>query len=127
MHVQFICHLTHFYGIMDCGTISTYFLPELTEVYRGSLLHYIMEMAKDDWLKLDSTNETLVSWMNRATYNETDHRFFNLPIYYPEFPDHEDQAGPHEEWCSITHFCSESDLMEIQKANCTRSIKAFTF
>ena len=34
--------------------------------------------------------------MNQSGYNESDHSFSNLPIYYPDFPDHEDLEGPHE-------------------------------
>ena len=58
-------------------------------MHRGSLLHYVLGLAKERWLKSGG-------WMNQSEYNETDHSYSNLPIYYPDFPDHEDMAGPHE-------------------------------
>ena len=62
--------------------------PQLAEVHRGSLLHYILGLAKAAWLERGG------GWMNQSKYDEEDHSFSNdVPIYYPDIPD---TAGPHE-------------------------------
>ena len=72
-------------------------------MHRGSLLHYILGLAKAEWLARGG------EWKNQSMYDEKDHSFSNdvgaghvflgqgpttdLPIYYPDISD---TAGPHE-------------------------------